>query len=322
MVAPHEDMALHWLSQAGRQPLLTAAEEIHLGSLIRAWQDWEPTPADAPPVVRRRGLRARDRMVAANLRLVAHIAGRSRGRLGVAVADADLPDLFQAGAIGLQRGAELFDPARGYKFSTYAYWWIRQGISRWADSHGRTIRVPTTHSATAAKLGRVSSALAAELGRAPSRAELADALGVAQQELERLLLVGAGCLSLDCALPGSTGGEATLLGDLLAAADGQEQISPLRDELLGLIAQLDEQSGRLVSWHYGLAGPPATVAELAGREGITAKRVRQLLKDAEDRLRQISGVDPLPLPVRPAELQPIPDGAELVQLQLPWLPAL
>ena len=320
MVAPHEDMALHWLSQAGRQPLLTAAEEIHLGSLIRAWQDWEPTPAEAPPSVRRRGLRARDRMVGANLRLVAHIAGRSRGRLGVQVADADLPDLFQAGAIGLQRGAELFDPARGYKFSTYAYWWIRQGISRWADSYGRTIRVPTTHSSTAAKLGRVASALTAELGRAPSRAELADALGVAEQELERLLLVGAGCLSLDCALPGSTGVEATLLGDLLAAADGQEQISPLRDELLGLIAQLDEQSGRLVSSHYGLAGPPATVAELAGREGITAKRVRQLLKDAEAKLRQISGVDPLP--VRPAELQPIPDGAELEQLQLPWLPAL
>ena len=314
-------MALFWLSQAGRTPLLTAAEEIHLGSLIRAWQDWEPTPADAPPSVRRRGLRARDRMVGANLRLVAHIAGRSRGRLGVAVADADLPDLFQAGAIGLQRGAELFDPARGYKFSTYAYWWIRQGISRWADSHGRTIRVPTTHSSTAAKLGRVASALTAELGRAPSRAELADALGVAEQELERLLLVGAGCLSLDCALPGSTGGEATLLGDLLAAADGQEQISPLRDELLGLIAQLDEQSGRLVSWHYGLTGPPATVAELAGREGITAKRVRQLLKDAEARLRQISGVDPLPLPVRPAELQPISDDAVLEQLRLPWLPA-
>jgi RNA polymerase primary sigma factor len=321
MVAPHEDMALHWLSQAGRQPLLTAAEEIHLGSLIRAWQDWEPSAADAPPSVRRRGLRARDRMVGANLRLVAHIAGRSRGRLGVQVADADLPDLFQAGAIGLQRGAELFDPARGYKFSTYAYWWIRQGISRWADSYGRTIRVPTTHSSTAAKLGRVASALTAELGRAPSRAELADALGVAEQELERLLLVGAGCLSLDCALPGSTGVEATLLGDLLAAADGQEQISPLRDELLGLIAQLDEQSGRLVSSHYGLAGPPATVAELAGREGITSKRVRQLLKDAENTLRQISGVDPLPLPIRPAELQPIPDGVELVQLQLLWPPA-
>jgi len=319
MVAAHEDMALFWLSQAGRVPLLSASEEIHLGSLIRAWQDWEPTSADAPPSVRRRGLRARDRMVGANLRLVAHIAGRSRGRLGVQVADADLPDLFQAGAIGLQRGAELFDPARGYKFSTYAYWWIRQGISRWADSHGRTIRVPTTHSSTAAKLGRVASTLTAELGRSPSRAELADALGVAQEELERLLLVGAGCLSLDCALPGSTSGDGTLLGDLLAATDGQESISPLRDELLGLIAQLDEQSGRLVSWHYGLAGPPATVAELAGREGITAKRVRQLLKDAEDTLRRISGVDPMP--VQPAEFEPIPDGAELVQLQLPWLPA-
>ena len=315
MVLAHEDMALHWLSQAGRQPLLTAAEEIHLGSLIRAWQDWEPTPAEAPPVVRRRGLRARDRMVAANLRLVAHIAGRSRGRLGVAVADADLPDLFQAGAIGLQRGAELFDPARGYKFSTYAYWWIRQGISRWADSHGRTIRIPTTHSATAAKLGRVSSALTAELGRAPSRAELADALGVAQQELERLLLVGAGCLSLDCALPGGSG-EPTLLGELIAAADGQELSSPLRDELLGLIAQLDEQSRRLVMWHYGLAGPAATVAELTSREGIPAKRVRQLLKDAEARLRHLS--EPDPLPVRPADLGPIPDGAVLEQLQLPW----
>jgi RNA polymerase primary sigma factor len=258
-------------------------------------------------------------MVSANLRLVAHVTRVMRPGLGISITDADHLDLLQAGAIGLMRGVEKFDPARGYKLSTYAYWWIRQGISRWADSHGRTIRVPTTHSSTAAKLGRVASALTAELGRAPSRAELADALGVAEQELERLLLVGAGCLSLDCALPGSTGGEATLLGDLLAAADGQEQISPLRDELLGLIAQLDEQSGRLVSSHYGLAGPPATVAELAGREGITAKRVRQLLKDAEARLRQISGVDPLP--ARPTPQQPIPDGAELEQLQLLCPPA-
>ena len=120
-----------WLAAAGRQPLLTAAEEVHLGAMVREWMDWEGGPDLAPAPVRRRGRRARDRMVSANLRLVVSVAGKYRQR--IATRRQCLSDCLQEGTIGLQRGAEKFDPARGYKFSTYAYWWVRQSITRWLD---------------------------------------------------------------------------------------------------------------------------------------------------------------------------------------------
>ncbi len=120
-----------WLTAAGRQPLLTAAEEVHLGTAIREWMDHPDGPDLAPAPVRRRGLRARSRMVEANLRLVVAVAGKYRQR--IAARRQCLSDAFQEGAIGLQRGAEKFDPAKGYKFSTYAYWWIRQSICRFTD---------------------------------------------------------------------------------------------------------------------------------------------------------------------------------------------
>lgn len=311
-----EDMTTHWLAQAGRQPLLTAAEEVHLGGLIRAWQDWEPTPADAPPAIRRRGLRARDRMVSANLRLVAHVTKKARRGLGVRVADADLPDLLQAGAVGLQRGAERFDPARGYKFSTFAYWWIRQGLSRHIDSHGRTIRIPSTHTGTITKAGRVASALAVTLGRTPTRTELAEELGVRQEELERLLLMSVGCYSLDAPLP-SGRDDAELLVDMLAAAGDQVPDDPARDQLLELVEQLSQRDQRLIRGCHGLGEPIATPAELARREGVSVCRVRDLLRAAEGTLRRLSGADLIA--VAPATPEPIRDAEEQVeQLQLPW----
>jgi len=302
------DMTTHWLEQAGRHPLLTAAEELHLGGLVRAWQDWEPLADQAPPAVKRRGLRARDRMVSANLRLVAHVARRARHGLGVAVAEADLPDLLQAGAIGLQRGVEKFDPTRGYKLSTYAYWWIRQGISRHIDSHGRTIRIPTTHTGTIARAGKVAAALAAHLGRTPSRAELAQELGIAQAELEHLLLIGAGCHSLDAPLPGSTSGDPSALIDMLSA-DEDEPPSPRRDELLALVARLDERAQRLIRGRYGLGEPVVGVAELAQRERVSVHRARGLIRLAENTMRRLSPAVSLPAP--PSNPGPMPDGAEL-----------
>ena len=134
-MAPKTPAALYWLNNAGRQPLLTAAEEIHLGAAVRAWQDHPDGPADAPAGIRRRGLKARDRFVLANLRLVAHVAGRRGGA-------APLEDRFQAGVLGLLRGAERFDPARGYKFSTYAYWWILQALNPVNDLARYPVYIP------------------------------------------------------------------------------------------------------------------------------------------------------------------------------------
>jgi RNA polymerase sigma factor (sigma-70 family) len=247
-------------------------------------------------------------MVSANLRLVAHVARRARHGLGVAVAEADLPDLLQAGAIGLQRGVEKFDPTRGYKLSTYAYWWIRQGISRHIDSHGRTIRIPTTHTGTIARAGKVAAALAAHLGRTPSRAELAQELGIAQAELEHLLLIGAGCHSLDAPLPGSTSGDPSALIDLLSA-DEEELPSPRRDDLLELVGRLDERAQRLIRGRYGLGEPVTGVAELAQRERISVHRVRGLIRLAENTMRRINPSASLPAP--PSNPGPMPGGAEL-----------
>jgi len=129
-----------WLEAAGRVPMLTHPEELEMGRLIRVWQDWPDGPDAAPAAVRRRGLRARDRMVRGNLRLVVAVVKRYANvaaRRGV-----PLVDLLQEGAIGLQRGAEKFDPATGYKFSTYAFWWIRQATGRMLGHNGATVRVP------------------------------------------------------------------------------------------------------------------------------------------------------------------------------------
>jgi RNA polymerase sigma factor (sigma-70 family) len=124
-----------WLEGAGRYPLLTPAEELHLGALVREWQDHPNGPADAPPAIRRRGLKARQRMITANLRLVAHVVGKRPGC-------APIDDRLQAGTIGLFRAAEKFDPTKGYKFSTFAYWWILQAIQPQNDFTRFAVHIP------------------------------------------------------------------------------------------------------------------------------------------------------------------------------------
>jgi RNA polymerase primary sigma factor len=217
----------------GRFPLLTHEQEITLGRDVRRWLDWPGGPDAAPPEVRRRGARSRERMIAANLRLVGTVAGkfvRVGQRRGL-----ELADLIQEGAIGLARGVEKFDPTRGYKFSTYAYWWIRQAITRALDSAG-TIRLP---SHTAQELQRAAKLPAGELA----------ALDPAErQRLEQLALLRA-CASLDA--PMALGGDAGTLGDVLAAP----QADPLLAAELELLEGLD---------------PDAWALALSGKKGATA----------------------------------------------------
>ena len=134
------DAATQWMNGAGRMPLLTHREELELGRLVRAWQDWPGGVDAAPALVRRRGLRARERMVSANLRLV--VAQSRRYWPRARMMGFELPDLLQEGAVGLQRAAEKFDPTRGYKLSTYAVPWIRQAMGRLLDHHGGAVRLP------------------------------------------------------------------------------------------------------------------------------------------------------------------------------------
>jgi len=214
-----------WMDAAGRAPLLTAAEELELGRLVQRWQRWDGGPDQAPAAVRRRGLRARDRMVTANLRLVVVVARKyaplaERRRLSLA-------DGLQEGAIGLQRGAEKFDPQAGYKFSTYGYWWIRQAISRWVNSQG-LIRLPSN---VAEELGRLSLA---EIESLPTAKRTRLEAGIAAQQLARL----------DAPVAGGAG-ELTPLGELVAA-DAPDPLDLLHwQELAAALAARDPEAWAL-----------------------------------------------------------------------------
>lgn len=282
-MATGDDMISHWLGQAGRIPLLTAAEELHLGGMVRRWQDWEPSSDAAPAAVRRRGLRARDRMVSANLRLVAHVTRMRRPRLGVHIPDADLPDLLQAGAEGLQRGIEKFDPTRGYRVSTYCYWWIRQALSKHADKLGRTIRIAAGRTDLLAKAKGVTAALVATLGRPPTRAELAAVLEVSIEDLEHLLLIAAGCQSLDAPPPGGRCDDGGLLGDALAAPAPDPGFDA--EELEARLLCLDPIELRLITAQWGFNDSPRTLPQLAEQEAISVGEVKKLLAMAMAKMR-------------------------------------
>jgi RNA polymerase primary sigma factor len=294
------DAVSFWLDGAGRQPLLTAGEEVHLGRQVRDWQDHPKGPDDAPPAIKRRGIRARDRFVAANLRLVAPVTRLTRPALGAHLTDPDLPDLLQAGAVGLMRGAERFDPERGYKFSTYAYWWIRQGLSRHVDLSSRTIKLPYTHAPKLARFGRMGQRLTEELGRQPTRAEMADALGMKLDDLELVLLVGRPPLSLDAPIGDSE--DRSSLGELLAAPAADEP-GPELNELHKRLSRLDPLSSRLVRGWWGCDGPALSMRQLAGHEGIRVGRVKALLAAAEQQLKGQPAPPPLVPWVRGEMLQ-------------------
>jgi len=313
MTSTGDDMISHWLGQAGRIPLLTAAEELHLGSLVRRWQDHPKglveDPAKPDPehrAVIRRGLRARDRMVSANLRLVAHVTRKRRPLLGVHIPDADLPDLLQAGAIGLQRGVEKFDPSRGYKVSTFCYWWVRQALSRDVDWCARTIRIAAGRTDLLCKAKVLTRTLTRELCRVPTRVELAAALEVSIQDLDHLLLIAAGCYSLDAPPPGGCE-DGGLLGDALAAPQPDPGFDA--EELEARLGRLDPIELRLITARWGLDDEPRYLRQLAEQEAISEGEVRKVLTMAMAKMRG----EPVPVPVarrkpKPPPLDPPPLG--------------
>ena len=163
-----------YLSNIGRVPLLTPAEEIELAHHVQAMKRLQELPKEQLTPRQnhqiRMGTRARDRMMAANLRLVVSVAKKYQNQ------GLELLDLVQEGAIGLERAVDKFDPAMGYKFSTYAYWWIRQGMTRAIDNSARTIRLPIHVSEKLSKMRRITRELSHRFGRQPNRLELAHAM--------------------------------------------------------------------------------------------------------------------------------------------------
>ncbi|MFN6133403.1 MAG: sigma-70 family RNA polymerase sigma factor [Synechococcaceae cyanobacterium] len=281
-----------YLSSIGRVPLLTAAEEIELAHHVQAAKRLqELSAAELTPKQQRQlrmGQRARDRMMAANLRLVVSVAKKYQNQ------GLELLDLVQEGAIGLERAVDKFDPAMGYKFSTYAYWWIRQGMTRAIDNSARTIRLPIHISEKLSKMRRISRELSHRLGRQPNRLELAHAMGMQPIELEDLISQSAPCASLDAHARGEE--DRSTLGELIADPNSNEHIDSmdrsLQKEHLGTwLSQLNDREQQILRLRFGLEGAePLTLAEIGRKINVSRERVRQLEAKAILKLRLLSNM--------------------------------
>ena len=251
------------MQSVGRYPLLTAAEEVALAKRIE------------------RGDReAKERMINSNLRLVISIAKRYQNR------SLPLGDLFQEGVIGLNRAVEKFDWRRGYKFSTYATWWIRQACQRAVSGQSATIRVPTHVHERRVKLGGAASRLEATLGREPTREELAEATGLSLRHVEEALDVAEAPVSLNRTIGSEDDGE---LGDLFAdeqapdpAAEAADSLR--RQEVRRAVSELPERERRILELRFGFDTEPASLEQIGKELGITRERVRQLEAQAFDHL--------------------------------------
>jgi len=280
------------LGTIGRVPLLTPAEEIELAHHVQ--QGKALLQLDSETLTSRQqrqlrmGQRARDRMMAANLRLVVSVAKKYQNQ------GLELLDLVQEGAIGLERAVDKFDPGMGYKFSTYAYWWIRQGMTRAIDNSARTIRLPIHISEKLSKMRRITRELSHRLGRQPNRLELAHGMGMEPEELEELMSQTAPCASLDAHARGEE--DRSTLGELIAdpASNGHldSMDSHLQKEHLTVwMAQLNEREQKILRLRFGLGGEePLTLAEIGRQINVSRERVRQLEAKAIMKLRLMSNL--------------------------------
>ena len=280
-----------YLSSIGRVPLLTPAEEIELGNQVQVMMNLAERGEDAEYTAREKklirvGRRSKERMMKANLRLVVSVAKKYQGK------GLELLDLIQEGSLGLERAVEKFDPTRGYKFSTYAFWWIRQSMTRAIACQSRTIRLPVHLSERLTTIRKVSLDLAHKLGAMPSRVEIAEAMDIPLDELDSLLRQALTTSSLDAPVNGEEG--RSFLGDLIADSSLDEPLEiveqRIHHEQLGRwLSHLSEQEQHVLRMRFGLEGNERhTLAEIGRLMEVSRERVRQVELKALRKLRNLT----------------------------------
>ncbi len=290
-----DDVLGYYLRDIGRYPLLTPKEETELAGRMAAGQlaaeslDDPLNPAERTDAIlcRERGDAARQRMVECNLRLVVSIARRYSGR------GLPLADLVEEGNLGLMRATEKFDPGRGYRFSTYAVWWIRQAVTRALDCQSRTVRLPGHVVERLNHASKATNKLAQELGREPTPEEIARELGIGVTKLQEALKAAQPPISLE--RPHGEGGELSIEDVVEDTQWGKQAVEVVgevrRVQVLDALRELSEREQRVIALRYGLGGEHRCTLEEAGRVlGVTRERVRQIEKETLVKLRR-AGAD-------------------------------
>lgn len=264
-----DDSVRLYLREIGKIPLLTPEEEADLAQRIVKGEK-----------------AAKDKMVESNMRLVVSIAKRYGGR------GLDLLDLIQEGNTGLIRAVEKFDPEKGFKFSTYATWWVRQAITRAIADQARTIRIPVHMVETINKVLRTTRKLTTELNREPSNEEIAKALNMELDKVDYVMRIKQDIASLDASVGREGDDEDSVLGDFV---EDEERDSPeesasnqiLKEQLSEIIATLSDREQKIIRLRFGIGGGrPHTLEEVGAEFDVTRERIRQIEAKALSKLRK------------------------------------